>query len=142
MQKENRESIALLVALIQKSNNISGPVVEIPPSPPLQSATEVSSLTLTNKISVTKRKAAEKAPNPYKMRDGDNEEDDNESHESSPERKRTCNKDSNSDIIPNIGTPVPILESVPQAPPEVIAEIIQQEESAIHSTEGEIDNDL
>ena len=76
------------------------------------------------------------------MHDGDNQEDDNDSHESSPERKRTCNKNSNSAIISNTGTPVLISESVPHAPPEVIAEIIQQEESAIHSNEGEINNDL
>ena len=102
----------------------------------------MSLLTSTNKTSVTKRKAAEKIPNPDKMHDGDDQEDDNNSHESSPERKRACNKNPNSAIISNPVTPVSISESVPQAPTDVIAEIIQQEESTIHSTEGEIDNDL
>ena len=120
--------MAMLIALLQKSQGNSGPVVEIPPATPLQSAhTEVSSLTSTNKTSVTKRKAAEKIPNPDKMHDGDDQEDDNDSHELSPKRKRTCNKNPNSTIISNPVTPDSILERVPQAPPEVIKEIIQQE---------------
>ena len=76
------------------------------------------------------------------MHDGDNQEDDSDSHKSSSERKRTCNKNPNSAIISNPVTPVSISESVPHAPTEVITEIIQQEESAINVTEGEIDNDL
>ena len=58
------------------------------------------------------------------MYDGDDQEDDDDSHELSPERKQTSNK--NSAIISNTVTPVSISESVPHAPPEVIAEIIQQ----------------
>ena len=45
-KKENRDNMAMLVALIQKSQSNSGPIVEIPPATPLQSAhTKVSSLT-------------------------------------------------------------------------------------------------
>ena len=98
LQKESNDNIAMLVAMFQNSQANSGPVVEIPPST-LPPATEISSLTHTNKTSVTKRKAAEKAPDPDKMRDGDNQEDDNDSHESLPERKWTCNKNPNSAII-------------------------------------------
>ena len=59
-------------------------------------------------------------------RDSDIAEDDNDYHKSSPERKRRCNKNQDSSIISNPVTPVSISEIIPQAPTEIIAEIIQK----------------